>query len=186
MSEALLPPNATRLEKAMANAIAEVLTIDVPIEHLLDPDRCPPEFLPWLAWSLSVDTWDDSWAELTKRAVIRQSVAVHRRKGTIGAVRAALAAAGHPTAIIQEQWGQQLDGSWPLDGSVTLEGQENWADYRVILTRPVSVSEAALVRALLDAVAPVRSRLAALIFTEAGWKLDGSVQLNGSFNLGVA
>ena len=41
---------------------------------------------------VSTDVWDDSWSEGVKRAVIKASLEVHRRKGTIGAVKRALAA----------------------------------------------------------------------------------------------
>ncbi|EKQ5242665.1 phage tail protein I [Escherichia coli] len=48
---------------------------------------CPANLLPWLAWSFSVDRWDDKWPEATKRAVIRDAYFIHCHKGTIGAIR---------------------------------------------------------------------------------------------------
>lgn len=90
----LLPSNATRFERDLERVTSRADTIPMLVATLWNPDTCPADHLGWLAWALSVDVWEDSWSEATKRAVIRQSGAVHRLKGTIGAVRRALAAIG--------------------------------------------------------------------------------------------
>lgn len=101
MMGSLLPPNSTPHERALAGAAARLLSVPNPIETLWDANRCPTHLLPWLAWSLSVDTWDTSWTESQKRAVIRASVEVHRLKGTKAAVLAALQALDVGTEIIE-------------------------------------------------------------------------------------
>jgi phage tail P2-like protein len=57
--------------------------------------------LPWLAWALGVGDWDPAQPEATRRGLIRGVLAIHRRRGTIGALKAAVA-------------------SMRLDGSVTV------------------------------------------------------------------
>jgi len=52
---------------------------------------CPAELLPWLAWGLSVDTWDAGWTEADKRAAVAGSIELHRRKGTRVSVEIVLA-----------------------------------------------------------------------------------------------
>jgi len=47
--------------------------------------------LPWLAWALSVDSWDPEWADATKRAAVANSIAEHRIKGTRASVEAVMA-----------------------------------------------------------------------------------------------
>ena len=47
-------------------------------------------FSPWLAWALSVDTWDSNWSTEVKRAFIAESLAVHRQKCTLAAIRRVL------------------------------------------------------------------------------------------------
>ncbi len=88
----LLPPNATAYERALEADAARLDDIDIPIDALWDPWRCPAAFLPWLAWSQSVDTWDPAWPESVKRKVIAAAFDVHRVKGTLGALRRALEA----------------------------------------------------------------------------------------------
>lgn len=106
----ILPPNSTPTERAIESASSFVRDLVVPIRHLWNPMSCPAAFLPWLAWSWSVDSWNPDWPEATKRAVIAASPRVHRLKGTVAAVRAAAqaVAGGAPVRIIE--WFQP-DGS---------------------------------------------------------------------------
>ena len=48
----LLPPNATVLEQRLAEANAPLGAIPVTLDTLMDPDRIPLAFLPWLAWHM--------------------------------------------------------------------------------------------------------------------------------------
>lgn len=79
------------------------------IKALHDPWACPLEFLPWLAYAYSVDTWNDVWPESVKRTVVANSIAVHTHKGTRGGVEDALAALGVDIEI-KEWWQQEPQG----------------------------------------------------------------------------
>lgn len=97
----LLPPNSTPLERAVdATAAARLDGLPVIIRSLWNHATCPTDWLGVLAWALSVDNWRSDWPEATKRAVIAASPRVHRLKGTVAAVRAAIAPFG--TAVIRE------------------------------------------------------------------------------------
>lgn len=117
MTADLLPPNATVLERRAAQALAQIERVPIPIRELHDPDRCPVELLPYLAWARSVDRWDDSWSERTKREVIKASPFIHRHKGTIGALRRVVEPLGYLIRIV-EWW--QTDPPGPR-GSFELE-----------------------------------------------------------------
>lgn len=97
----LLPPNATQLERLAAEALAQIERVPVPIRDLLNPDRCPVELLPYLAWAFSVDRWDSTWSEATKRQVIKGSYFIHSRKGTIGALRRVVEPLGYLIEIVE-------------------------------------------------------------------------------------
>ena len=88
----LLPHNATPQEVALERATAAPSQVPVEISRLWSADDCPVSLLPWLAWALSVEDWDPAWSEQRKRAAIKVSVSVHRRKGTLRAVREVLEA----------------------------------------------------------------------------------------------
>ena len=88
MSDAsLLPSNRTPLEQALAQVSMEKPTLPNVLRRMISPDTCPFELLPWLAIQRSVDRWNPDWSETIKRKVIRDSFEVHKRKGTLGALR---------------------------------------------------------------------------------------------------
>ena len=86
MSE-LLPPNSTALERRVATTNARITGIPVDIAKLVNADDIPLSFLPWLAWHLSVTSWNDSWSEQTKRSRIKTAIRTARIRGTATAVR---------------------------------------------------------------------------------------------------
>jgi len=165
----ILPPNSTEAEIAVEAALrGEIAEIPVILADLWSADRCPTQFLPWLAHALSVDEWDSGWPEAIQRDVIRASVSVHRRKGTVGAVRDAIRAFGFSEAEIIED-----------------HPDDHWAEYRVILSRPISVTRSAVLRRVLDQIAPARCQLAFLIF-DAAYLYDDTIVYDGTFNHGAA
>lgn len=88
----LLPPNATDLEKAIVSAFLNQLAQkDNVIRTLFNPNECPLAFLPYLASFLSVDFEPYNQADETKkRQMIAESIEIHRKKGTLGALEKAL------------------------------------------------------------------------------------------------
>lgn len=187
MTAALLPPNATPLERAAADALGARFDGPVPIRDLWSPERCPAALLPWLAWALSVDVWDATWPEETRRRVIAESLAVHRIKGSRASVERAIAAfLPGAVEIVEGNSANRYDGTTLYDGAESYGAPSNWAEYTVFVTRLVSNAQAAQIRASLASTAPARSHLAALNFTEAPLLYDGAGTYDGSVNYGVA
>lgn len=89
MPNSLLPPNATKLERALEHG-ARPEPLATPADVIDDPLACPAELLPWLAYGLSVDTWDADWSEAAKRDAVASSIDMHRRKGTRWSVEAVI------------------------------------------------------------------------------------------------
>lgn len=90
MSGTILPGNVSDFERALDVALARIDEVIIPIDVLWDPWRCPVDVLPYLAWALSVDVWRTEWPEDIKRAVVANSLNVHKIKGTRPAVELAL------------------------------------------------------------------------------------------------
>lgn len=187
VSDSLLPNNATVFEESMEGATARISDVPVLVRNVWNPQTCPASLLPWLSWALRVNEWDSSWPEATQRAVIASSARVHRVKGTVASIKDALAAAGYPGVQVVEG-----AGSWYLDGSRMLNGNDyfgdgsKWAWYRVKLAAPIANSQVAQVKRILADTAPARCFLEALDFSEAAFLLNGAVRLDGSYNLGLA
>ena len=94
---ALLPPNATELAHLLADVRADAVNLPVFINTLKNPQTIPAHLLAYLAWELSVETWNEEWPEHRKRKVVGEAIRFHRIKGTLRAVEMSL---GYVDAIL--------------------------------------------------------------------------------------
>ena len=154
-SDQLLPPAQTRLEAALGRSMPpDGLTPEI-IATLWNPAIIPAPLLPWLAWALSVDEWDEAWAESAKRDAIAQSIPIHRRKGTVWAVKSAVALTGYRAEI--KEWWQQSPLGVPHTFSIDIEIDDRGLDESAINS---------MVRRI-DTVKPERSHYALRLFATA-------------------
>ncbi|WP_237673686.1 phage tail protein I [Vreelandella profundi] len=109
MNNHLLPPNASQLERGLSDVAARVSSVPTPLRELWNPDTCPAELLPWLAWSLGIAAWKPYWSEQIKRQRIREAVEIHRRRGTVQSVRRVVESFGAGVAI-REWWQTEPKG----------------------------------------------------------------------------
>lgn len=183
----LLPANATAQERAIEASTARVGFVPVPIRDLWNPDTCPAELLPWLAWAWSVDEWDANWPEATKRDTVRDAFLVQSRKGTRWSMERVLANAGYAGATIQEgRSGLVHDGTGSYDGGFSHGSSLSWAEYRVIMDRPITNSQADQVRRLLANTAPARCLLYSIVYDQANNIHNGAIYYDGQYNHGAA
>jgi len=187
MTKDLLPPGRTRFERAMASAMAIDVDPSV-LRTLKDPDRCPPQCLPWLAWELAVDRFDAATTEAQQRALIKSAIEVHKHKGTVSAVRQVFRDLGLGEVKIDEgRHGRRYDGAVRYDGFPNYNDlNTGWAVYRVRLSKLLDNKQAALARQILDDVAPVRCQLWGLDFSEALLIYNAAARYNAAYTHGVA
>lgn len=184
----LLAPNASALERAVGKSGAVISNLPAPARHVRNPATCPANLLPFLAWELSVDEWNPGWGEDVRRAVIAASINIHRHKGTLGAVRRALAAIFGDTGftLIEGADAGYYDGSKHYNGLHFYGRESNWAKYSVLIAKPITIQQAASVRRILAWVAPARCHLLALNFEQALNAYDGAIRYDNSYTHGVA
>ncbi|WP_218790289.1 phage tail protein I, partial [Klebsiella pneumoniae] len=103
MSNSLLPPGSSALERRLAQACSGISDLSVPLRELWNPWKCPVKFLPYLAWAFSVDRWEEEWPEIEKRQAVSDAFWIHQRKGTVAAVRRVIETLGY-SMTIQEWW----------------------------------------------------------------------------------
>jgi phage tail P2-like protein len=101
-TQSLLPRNTTPLERALETAMAK-FDPAMQVPTLWNANTCPEQFLPWLAWALSVDDWETDWSEQKKRQACDESIDIHEHKGTPEAIMRALRMRGQPDAILIER-----------------------------------------------------------------------------------
>lgn len=119
----LLPIGSTVLEKRAAEILKSAVENPIIIAELINPDRCPAHLLPYLAWTFSVDKWDESWSEEVKRIAIKQSYFVHKHKGTIAAVKRVIEPIGYLVEL--KEWFQTQPQGKAGTFSLTVEVPES-------------------------------------------------------------
>jgi len=89
-TQSLIPSfEAKELHSAdvVASDVVAALSSEIKaFETLANPELCDEKYLPFLAYAFKVDFWDESLSVDDKRALIKQSLALHRYKGTIWAI----------------------------------------------------------------------------------------------------
>lgn len=186
-AQRLLPPNRTPLELALAGTSPLELDTDG-LRHLWTAMLCLAPLLPWLSWTLSVEAWQDAKSDDAKRALILNSIEIHRHKGTPWAIRLLIRSLGFGEVDIIERVGGRIhngtirrDGVYPHASLAT-----SWATYMVALERPITNAQAERLRKLLPSVAPARCHLVALRYAAVANSHNGATRRDGAYNHGSA
>jgi len=180
----LLPPNASAQEIALSETTGR-LSVAVEIPKLVNIATCPVALLPWLAWMLSLDEWDDNWIESVKRQLISEAYNIHSRKGTPGAIKKALLAIGYDNVIIRESRENYYNGVQNYDGLIDYGSHRTWPEFDVLVNIGY-IPDAlmiAKIRARIEHYKNERSGLRNLIFMNILYNgdvtYDGMYQYNG-------
>ena len=122
MTDRIMPVGSSVLEVAAAQACAQLEHIPVPLRKLWNAYDCPLALLPYLAWAWSVDSWNESWPEMTKRSVVAAAQSVHRHKGTIGALRRVIEPLGYLIRVVEWWQTDEIPGTFRLEIGVLQTG----------------------------------------------------------------
>lgn len=154
--------------------------------------------------------------ETLKRALLKRAIDIHRMKGTPAGVRQALTEigfGGKETLYLTDQLDQDIydrygrlifsweeenltiierSGDIHYDGSVIYDGLYNyasiggWAEYTIVLLRPITNDQAALIQTLCKEFAPARCHLRAINWTQAVLRYNAESNYDGIYNHGTA
>lgn len=115
----LLPPNSSKFERNVTEVAAKNTDLDVEIKALSSIDQAPDQFLSFLAWQYSVDSWDTDWQPSLQRQLIKKSFRQHQIKGTRTAVREVLAQFGY--SCVFQEWFETSPIGTPGTFTLTLD-----------------------------------------------------------------
>lgn len=183
----LLPPQRTSLESTLAR-VAELPLDTEALRSLWSAQQSPASLLPWLSWTLSVESWHGATSTEARRNLILASIEIHRRKGTRWAIRTLLRALGFGEVVFSERiGGLPRNGTWHRDGEYTRATlEETWATYRIVFSKRITNAQADRIRALLPSVAPARCHLLGLVYSAVSHSHNGELMRDGSYNRGTA
>jgi len=181
----LLPPNTTQLERAIEKAQLR-FTPSATVLTLWNARTCPVNLLPVLAWASSIEDWDYQWPEQQKRDAIEASPDLHRRKGTPYAIKAALSVRGQPDALLIERADcVSRNGTATRNGYRRRGGPSQWATYRIILQRPITLDQAATITSMLATVTRNCCHLVALDYSRVALRHNGYTTRDGQYTRGI-
>jgi phage tail P2-like protein len=187
-----LLPDSIRDDKTIS-AAADALDEEIQkVNSLLEApalyerlDDLPEEAVDALAWQYHVDFWEPDLDLSRKRDLVRESIAWHKYKGTIWAVRKTLTWSGFGDADILEHrnlvqsWidsgGRFIDGELDIDGSKTLGADagefkfmtKHWAEFGIRADAAdieLTPGEQGRIRQMAEVAKPARSHLVGLEF----------------------
>ena len=191
MMNSTIPSNNSPLQLArLTDGETAALDTDA-VNRQLDPARCDPAFLPFLAWQRSIETsegWEVAQTDEARRRLIAAFDEIHAHKGTPHAIRQLfrLLQLGE-VQIIERANEFTWNGEVLFDGSRTFGGREDdWAKYSIVLTRPVTNRQAAQIRALLEDIAPLRCELLSLDYRANPLLWNGEISFDGEYSFGAA
>jgi phage tail P2-like protein len=81
------------------------------LPQIWNADLCPENILEWLAWSLSVDSWSSDWSLAIRREQVKKSIPIHKKKGTVKAVKDVVASFGG--GVLLREWWQTTPRGTP-------------------------------------------------------------------------
>ncbi|MBS9781203.1 MAG: phage tail protein I [Gammaproteobacteria bacterium] len=186
MNKVSLLPNArTPLEQHLTeHQHYHDFTVD--IADINNPVKAPANFLPFLAWGLSVDYWGDDWIDEHKRQAIIDSFAIHSMKGTPASIKFALKTFGIDKVRIEEGLdAQTYEGNIVHDGQFYYGRKEHWAKYALFIEQALTREQGQHIRNILKLVAPARCHLIRIYYPEAGHSYNNEITYNGNYNHGA-
>jgi len=145
---------------------------EIPINSLLMyvVDQVPAEALFYLASQFNVlgwRGWNLAQTEQDRRNLVKSAITMHRKKGTVFAIKEAVRQVGFQEATVVEGIGVDYDGAHNYDGSISYAGG-NWATFRVIVavdgTVAISPALSADIRAMVQEYKAERSTLIDISF----------------------
>ena len=188
MSDTLIPSPATRLQQDLARLTeAQAAAIDADIiRRSRDPEKCDAQWLPWLAWERSIGD-EEGWAfadtEAVQRQLITDFVKKHQYKGTHFVIRKLFADIGlGEIKIIEKGEEMRKSGIIMPDSNTAVD----WARYAIEVRTPITNLQAAIIRRMLEAIAPKRCELVYLDFRGNPLYWDGEINFDGQYNFGAA
>jgi len=147
-----LPPSASKMERVMEQVFwEEIVLIERDIQNFYDPYACRADLLPYLAWEMSVDYWDENWSEQTKRDVIAASNPIHTKKGTRYALDKSIESIRDDGLSVTE-WFEDTDNLAPGYFRVNLEARNSDIDENTVPQIYKAVKNAKNTRSHLESI----------------------------------
>lgn len=177
--------------QAMESLIRRLLEQDAAAVVVMDVDNLPASAIQHMAEQLSIldePAWELAETDSARRNLLKRAFELHRFKGTLYAVRLVFSMLGlGDVQILEGRGGKIRDGTYIRNGYVVRgDASEQWAVYRVICSRLLTLQQAAVARRMLAYIAPARCALYDIDFSGAALIRNGYAKRDGTYSRGSA
>ena len=177
--------------QAIESLTRRLLDQRVPAVVVMDIDNLPPSAIQHMAEQLSIldePAWELAETDAARRNLLKRAFELHRFKGTSYAVRLVFSMLGlGDVQILEGRGGKYRDGTYIRNGFIVrADASEQWAVYRVICSRLLTLKHAAVARRMLAYIAPARCALFDIDFSGAALIRNGYATRNGTYSRGSA
>ncbi|EPQ9956778.1 phage tail protein I [Enterobacter hormaechei] len=183
-----VPPNSTAAERALEAVLSHVGDLPGDIRIIKNPDLCPVDLLPWLAWEYAVTYWNSGWSEQQKRQVIKAAAWQNKHRGTRGAVERALLTVGYESQL--QEWFEKVPKGDPYTFGIKIYLLKQMGmDLDLLNTFIAQIFDAKNCRSLLESINfeaeidgefYIAGTTAADVVVEIPAEDEGGVKVNGS------
>lgn len=176
--------------RALISALLEEMKV-LPIDglKLTDVETVSSDSLEHLIDEAQIRDWITSDMDGTAlRRLVASAPEIHKYRGTLWAIRKALANLGHRDIQILEGLDADMHNGTVLRNGAYFYGNDglHWALYRIYLHNPITIRQAQQIKKILTKVAPARCQLAGLHYSEAQHLHNGGISYNNTYTHGVA
>ena len=177
--------------QAMESLIRRLLDQEVAAVVVMDVDNLPASAIQHMAEQLSIldePAWELVETDSARRNLLKRAFELHRFKGTLYATRLVFSMLGlGDVQILEGRGGKIRDGTYIRNGYVVRgDASEQWAVYRVICSRLLTLKQAAVARRMLAYIAPARCALYDIDFSGAALIRNGYAKRDGTYSRGSA
>lgn len=177
--------------KAFESLTRRLLDQNVPAVVVMDIDNLPTSAIQHMAEQLSIldePAWELAETDAARRNLLKRAFELHRFKGTVYAVRLVFLMLGlGEIEIIEGRAGHIRDGTYVRNEYIVRgDASVQWAVYRVICKRLLTLKQANTARRMLSYIAPARCVLYDIDFSGAALIRNGYAVRDGIYSRGSA
>lgn len=177
--------------KAFESLTRRLLDQNVPAVVVMDIDNLPTSAIQHMAEQLSIldePAWELAETDAARRNLLKRAFELHRFKGTVYAVRLVFLMLGiGEIEIIEGRAGHVRDGTYVRNEYIVRgDPSVQWAVYRVICKRLLTLKQAEIARRMLTYIAPARCVLYDIDFSGAALIRNGYAVRGGIYSRGSA
>jgi len=188
----LLPGSINTEDLRILEQVVEERLAEIPLDKLLlyILETCDAQALPFLARQFNVlgnRGWRWADTEQKQRDLLKRAIKMQRKEGTEFSVKESLKVIGiNNVEILHPIPGNQYNGQWSFNGTITYGGAYHWACFKVLVdTEELANLEPDVVEIAVELINEWKNVRSRLIAVEAAAFIEDSVEVTDELDFDI-